>query len=287
MFIWLPIRFFSSVALLAVVGSGTIWGSAFAITLRFTWRHMRNAQVVVSCSLFLILVAGCGPSVRVKNAGVPTSQSVAPTGIWKAQGVADASPATESQEQQPSEILEFPPNALEAIHPLMPEYPQESQERGVEGPAVVELWIGTEGLVLNKPQIVVAPDQAIGESVVKAVSQWAFKKWRPEFPSKADKGREDLVFYFVLKNNKPMVVRYEGELPAGKTFPPFPRSLRERQTFNPENMLSWCRTDPANEIIGGQQPGAIPRVVCYYSTGDWSSRSNTSGSSLHLALSGS
>lgn len=219
MFIWLPIRFFSSVALLAVVGSGTIWGSAFAITLRFTWRHMRNAQVVVSCSLFLILVAGCGPSVRVKNAGVPTSQSVAPTGIWKAQGVADASPATESQEQQPSEILEFPPNALEAIHPLMPEYPQESQERGVEGPAVVELWIGTEGLVLNKPQIVVAPDQAIGESVVKAVSQWAFKKWRPEFPSKADKGREDLVFYFVLKNNKPMVVRYEGELPAGRCFP--------------------------------------------------------------------
>jgi hypothetical protein len=49
---------------------------------------MRNAQAVVSCSLFLIFVAGCGSSVRTKNAGVPTGQAVAPTGIWRAQDVA-------------------------------------------------------------------------------------------------------------------------------------------------------------------------------------------------------
>ena len=50
---------------------------------------MRTLRFVLCC-LWLILANGCGPSVRVKNAGAPTGQIVAVTGTWKAQEVAYA-----------------------------------------------------------------------------------------------------------------------------------------------------------------------------------------------------
>jgi TonB family protein len=136
-----------------------------------------------------------------------------------------------SQSQKLQRVIELPPGGLIPRSIVMPVYPEESQKKGIEGPAVVEVLFGTDGRVLDQPKIVVAPDQAIGEAAIDAVSQWIFQRQLWQFgprPQPVDVVG-DVTLYFVLDNGKPLVVRNPADLPPGKTFPPFPRSFREKQ----------------------------------------------------------
>jgi TonB family protein len=126
--------------------------------------------------------------------------------------------------QPPPEQIELPDNDMMrhlARTTVMPIYPEEDQKRGISGPAVIEFVVGLDGRV-TQPQIVVAPDQAIGQAALDAASQWTFQ--HP--PGVQIRG--DLTFYFVLDNGAARVLN-PVELPSGTTFSSFPHSLRMKQ----------------------------------------------------------
>jgi TonB family protein len=125
--------------------------------------------------------------------------------------------------EPPPEQIELPDDMVRhlARTTVMPIYPEEDQRRGISGPAVIEFVVGLDGRV-TQAQIVVAPDQAIGQAAVDAVSQWTF-----QHPPRVQI-RGDLTFYFVLDSGAARVLN-PMELPSGTTFPSFPHSLRMKQ----------------------------------------------------------
>jgi TonB family protein len=80
---------------------------------------------------------------------------------------------------------------------VMPEYPTESKRNGSQGVAVAELSIDEQGGV-QKVQILEAPDEAIGNAVVKATSLWTFQPGVEDSTGKAIRLSGKLTFYFVI-----------------------------------------------------------------------------------------
>jgi len=156
------------------------------------------------------------------------------------------SPAQLPIDSQPAQV-EMPNVRPLARSTVMPVYPEESRRKRVQGPAVVEFVIGTDGRLSSKPQIVVAPDQAIGDAVIDAVSQWTFNRLVRGQPPRLVKVLGDLTFYFVLDNDKALVLN-PRDLPPGKTFPTFPSSFREKQ------MLDERQVEQQQALQRGLQP---------------------------------
>ena len=127
------------------------------------------------------------------------------------------------QLEPPPEQIELPDDMVRhlARTTVRPIYPEEDQRQGISGPTVIEFVIGLDDRV-TQTQIVVAPDQAIGQAAVDAVSQWTF-----QHPPRVEI-RGDLTFYFVLDSGTARVLN-PVELPSGTTLPSFPHSLRMKQ----------------------------------------------------------
>ena len=85
---------------------------------------------------------------------------------------------------------------------VKPEYPLASKKRGTQGLAVVVVEIDEDGNVTSV-EVAEAPDEEIGQSVVRAVKQWKFSPVTAE--GKPIKLRGKLTFYFSIRDGKPAV----------------------------------------------------------------------------------
>jgi TonB family protein len=83
---------------------------------------------------------------------------------------------------------------------VMPDYPPDSKRNGSQGVVVAELNINEEGVV-EKVEILEAPDDSIGNAVSKATSRWTFEPAIDDATGKAIRLKGKLTFYFVIDSS--------------------------------------------------------------------------------------
>ncbi|HVF21761.1 MAG TPA: energy transducer TonB [Pyrinomonadaceae bacterium] len=80
---------------------------------------------------------------------------------------------------------------------VMPNYPEDSRRKGSQGVAVALLNIDEEGTV-KKVEILQAPDESIGNAVIKATQGWKFQPATEDSTGKAIRLSGKLTFYFKI-----------------------------------------------------------------------------------------
>lgn len=139
------------------------------------------------------------PQVSAKSGGIPS----VPTGslevfengkeIFRLRPAQDASAAATGNEGgvQPTSSLEFqkneqPKTVVSAVptaegnllYRVEPEYPEEARQQGIQGPVVLDVYIGPEGVV-HDAYVVSGPAQ-LTQAALTAVKQWHFKPHRQD-----------------------------------------------------------------------------------------------------------
>ncbi|MFN2407673.1 MAG: energy transducer TonB [Pyrinomonadaceae bacterium] len=80
---------------------------------------------------------------------------------------------------------------------VMPNYPEDSKRKGSQGVAVALLNIDEEGTV-KRVEILEAPDESIGDAVIKATQMWKFQPVTEDSTGKAIRLSGKLTFYFKI-----------------------------------------------------------------------------------------
>jgi hypothetical protein len=93
-----------------------------------------------------------------------------------------------------------------AIKAPLPDFPLESFYAGVAGVAVAEVYVGQADGRVSWVRILQAPDNRISERLSTILHLWRFDFQRV-LPNEAGKMlRSRLIFYFSVKDNRPIVI---------------------------------------------------------------------------------
>lgn len=87
-------------------------------------------------------------------------------------------PGTSEGRLQPAALIELSPHKAEGIllHRVEPEYPEQALMQHVQGPVVLDVHAGRDGIVQDVT--LVSGDLLLGEAATAAVRQWRFKPQR-------------------------------------------------------------------------------------------------------------
>lgn len=76
---------------------------------------------------------------------------------------------------QPAEIVDLPPEKAQGnlLRRVEPEYPEEARQQGIQGPVVLDVRIGRDGVIQEVK--LVSGQSLLAEAAMAAVKQWRFK----------------------------------------------------------------------------------------------------------------
>ncbi len=90
-------------------------------------------------------------------------------------GAGPHAPIQKASEIEPVNVAELSPQAAQSslLYRVEPEYPEEARQQRIQGPVVLEVRIGRDGVVQDAT--IVSGAGILGEAAVAAVKQWKFK----------------------------------------------------------------------------------------------------------------